>query len=282
MAQLDKSRARRWASYLARNDRFVTPRMAASILAYLLIAASYLQARLTDDGPIYYDFMRRLVGEDPEAYAYQFGVVFWNLPFYVLSRLVRIGNDDDWVEHVLIGAVGVAVASTAAVLVIFYVSWRLIRNLGLPGGPGAILLTVLGSPLFYYAIFQSGLKHAFDTLLVSVLALLLLHLSVHPATTRVAVALGLVVALLISVRYANIVLLTGVIFVFLRRRAFSQGYVATVTAVVGATFILALPLMLGIPMGCRHRPRRLLIRGTRRERCFRRQGLPCSHRAPSR
>ena len=141
--------------------------MAASVVAYLLIAASYLQARLTDDGPIYYDFMRRLVGEDPEAYAYQFGVVFWNLPFYALSRLVRIGNDDDWVDHVLIGAVGVAVASTAAVLVLFYVSWRLIRNLGLPGGPGAILLTVLGSPLFYYAIFQSGLKHAFDALLVT-------------------------------------------------------------------------------------------------------------------
>ena len=37
--------------------------------------------------PIYYDFMRRLVGEDVDAYAYQFGVVFWNLPFYVLSRL---------------------------------------------------------------------------------------------------------------------------------------------------------------------------------------------------
>ena len=68
------------------------------------------------------------------------------------------------------------IASTAAVVAIFYVSWRLIRGLGLPGGPGAILLTVFGSPLFYYAIFQPGLKHAFDALLVSVLALLLLQL----------------------------------------------------------------------------------------------------------
>ena len=83
--------------------------MLASIGAYLLVAASYLQARITDDGVIYYDFMRRLVGEDVHAYAYQFGVVFWNLPFYVLSRIVRIANDDDWIDHVLIGAVGVAV-----------------------------------------------------------------------------------------------------------------------------------------------------------------------------
>jgi hypothetical protein len=249
MSQLPESRGRRWAASLARNDRFFSPRMLASIAAYLLLAASYLQARLTDDGPIYYDFMRRLVGEDVPAYAYQFGVVFWNLPFYVLSRLIRIGNDNDWVDHVLIGAVGVAVASTAAVLVLFYVAWRLIRSLGLAGGPGAILLTILGSPLFYYSIFQTGLKHAFDTLLVTLLAVLLLHLSVHPATRRLAIGIGLVAALLISVRYANIVLLTGVIYVFARRREFTQAYAASVTAVVGATCILALPLLLGIPYG---------------------------------
>jgi hypothetical protein len=247
-------RGRRLVAFLARDDRFLSPRMVACIAAYLLVAASYLQARLTDDGTIYYDFMRRLVGEDVDAYAYQFGVVFWNLPFYVLSRLVRTGNDDDWIDHVLIGGVAVAVASTAAVVALFYVSWRLLRNLGLPGGAGAILLTVLGSPLFYYAIFQPGLKHAFDTLLVATLALLLLNVSVHPATTRVAVALGLVVALLISVRYANIVLLAGVMYVFIRRRALTQAYLATSVAVVGATCILAVPLLLGVPYGLPPQP----------------------------
>ena len=153
----DGSRPRRLTAFLGRNDRFLTPRMLASIGD---VPARGRQlppgARITDDGVIYYDFMRRLVGEDVQAYAYQFGVVFWNLPFYVLSRIVRIANDDDWIEHALIGAVGVAVASTAAVVAIFYVSWRLIRELGLPGGPGAILLTVFGSPLFYYGIFQTG------------------------------------------------------------------------------------------------------------------------------
>ena len=132
MTQLAWSRVRQAAAFLARNDRFLAPRSLLCIFAYLLVAASYLQARLTDDGPIYYDFMRRLVGEDTPAYAYQFGVVFWNLPFYVLSRLIRIGNDNDWVDHVLIGAVSVAIASTAAVVVLFYVAWRLIRNSACP------------------------------------------------------------------------------------------------------------------------------------------------------
>ena len=223
--------------------------MLASIAAYLLVAASYLQARLTDDGVIYYDFMRRLVGEDVEAYAYQFGVVFWNLPFYILSRIVRLSNDDDWIEHVLIGAVAVAIASTAAVLALFYVSWRLIRELGLPGGAGAILLTIFGSPLFYYSIFQPGLKHAFDALLVATLALFLLRASRQPGSARLAVMLGVILAVLISVRYANLVLVFGVLFVFLRQRALTQAYLATATAFVGATLILAVPLALGIPYG---------------------------------
>lgn len=243
------SRTRRLASFLASNDRFLSVRMLSSVGVYLLIAASYLQARITDDGIIYYDFMRRLVGEDVNAFAYQFGVVFWNVPFYLVSRIVTSIRGDEWVEHVSIGVISVAVASTAAVLGVFYVSWRLLRDLGLPGGPGAILLTVFGSPLFYYAIFQPGLKHAFDALLASLMALLLLRASVRPPTTQVAVALGLILALSISVRYANIVLLAGVIYVLLRQRSFSQAYAATATAVVGATAILALPLLLGIPYG---------------------------------
>ena len=156
-----------------------------------------------------------------------------------------LANGDEWVEHVQIGEAAVAIASTAAVVAIFYVCWRLIRELGLPGGPGAILLTVFGSPLFYYGIFQTGLKHAFDALLVTVLALLLLRATVRPPTTRLAISIGLVLALLITVRYANIVLLAGVIYVFVRRRFFSQGYVAAVSATVGATVILAVPLALG-------------------------------------
>ena len=244
-----QNRLTRLAAFLGRNDRFLTPRMLASIGVYLFVAASYLQARVTDDGVIYYDFMRRLVGEDVPAYAYQFGVVFWNLPFYVASRLVRMANDDDWVEHVHIGQAAVAIASTSAVVAIFYVCWRLIRELGLPGGPGAILLTVFGSPLFYYGIFQTGLKHAFDALLVTVLALLLLRSTLRPPTTRLAIFIGLVLALLISVRYANIVLLVGVIYIFARRRFVSHAYAAALSATLGATAILALPLVLGIPYG---------------------------------
>jgi hypothetical protein len=230
-------------------DAFLSPWMGASIGAYLLVAASYIQARVTDDGVIYYDFMRRVVGEDVSAYAYQFGVVFWNLPFYLLFRMLQRATGDDSIAGQPIGIVSVSVASTAAVLAIFYVSWRLLSEFGLQGAPGAILVTVLGSPLFYYAIFQPGLKHAFDALLATILALLLLRASANPRVTRLSVEIGVVAALLITIRYANITLLAGVLYVFLRNRALVQAYVATATAVLLATMILLVPLALGLPYG---------------------------------
>ena len=230
-------------------DAFLSPWMGASIGAYLLVAASYIQARVTDDGVLYYDFMRHVVGEDVSAYAYQFGVVFWNLPFYLLFRGLQLATGDDSIAGQPIGIVSVSVASTAAVLAIFYVSWRLLSEFGLPGAPGAILVTVLGSPLFYYAIFQPGLKHAFDALLATILALLLLRASASPHATRLGVEIGIVVALLITIRYANITLLAGVLYVFLRNRALVQAYVATATAVLLATLILLVPLALGLPYG---------------------------------
>jgi len=223
--------------------------MVSSIAVFLLVTASYAQARVGDDGLVYYTFMRRLAGEDVKAYAYQFGVVFWDLPFYLLSRLVTAARGTDSIDNLSIGVISVTFASIAAVIAIFYVAWRMLRDLGLRGGPGAILLTVFGSPLFYYAIFEPGLKHAFDALLASLLALLLVRASTHPKTTWIAVSMGGVVALAITVRYANITLLAGVLYVYLRKRAAVQAYAATVTAVAGAVAILLVPLVIGVPYG---------------------------------
>lgn len=223
--------------------------MVASLGVWVLVALSYLQSRISDDGVIYYDFMRHVVGENVPGYAYQFGVVIWDLPFYAVSRAIGGVRGSEEVDHVSLGVISIAIASATAVVIVFYLAWRLLRALGLPGGPGAILLTVFGSPLFYYALFQPGLKHAFDTVLTSSLALLLLRASIRLPTTRLALAVGGVLAVSVTVRYANLVLLAGVVFVFLRRQALPQAYVATVTTVAGAALILGLPLVLGIPYG---------------------------------
>jgi hypothetical protein len=223
--------------------------MVASIAVYLFLALSYVQVTVNNDGLVYYDFMRRLVGEDVAGYAYQFGSSFWNLPFYLGGRLVSVLGVGNTVSGLAVGNIAVAVAANVAVIVIFYLSWRLLRGLGLPGGPGAILLTILGTPLFYYAVFQPGYKHAVDTLFVTLLALLLLEADRNPTSTKLAAALGAVLAFTISVRYANGVLIVGPLFLLMRARAFVQTYVLATVAIAGATVLLLIPLARGIPYG---------------------------------
>ncbi len=223
--------------------------MLASIAVYLFLALSYVQVTVNNDGLVYYDFMRRLIGENAPGYAYQFGSSFWNLPFYLVGRLVSSLGVGDTVSGLSVGNIAVAIAANVAVAVIFYLSWRLVRGVGLPGGPGATLLTVLGTPLFYYAVFQPAYKHAVDALLISLFALLLLEADRKPGSTKLAAALGAVLAVAISVRYANTVLIIGPLVLLVRARALVQTYVLTTVAIVGATAILLIPLARGIPYG---------------------------------
>ena len=159
------------------------------------------------------------------AYAYQFGVVFWNLPFYVAlpdrparqrRRLRRACPDRRRPRS--------PIASTAAVVAIFYVSLaadpraRAARRAGrdppdrlrlaalllrdLPAGPEARVRRTprLGAGVAAAPVDDSSLR---------------------PRAWRFSI--GLVLALLISVRYANIVLLAGVVYVFFRRRVALPG-----------------------------------------------------------
>jgi hypothetical protein len=238
------SDVRRW---LTRNDRFLTPRMLASIAIYLFLSLSYVQVTVNNDGLVYYDFMRRLLGEHVQGYAYQFGSSFWDLPFYLAGRLVSVLGVGNTVSGLGVGDISVAIAANVAVLIMFYLSWRLIKGLGLRGGPGAILLTIFGSPLFYYAIFQPGYKHVVDALLITLFAFLLLQAHEDPGSRRLAIAIGAVLGVAITVRYADAVLIVGPILLYLRARAFAQTYVLTTVAIAGATAILLIPLARGIP-----------------------------------
>jgi hypothetical protein len=221
--------------------------MLASIAVYLFLALSYVQVTVNNDGLVYYDFMRRLVGENVPGYAYQFGSSFWNLPFYLVGRLISVSGVGDTVSGYGVGDISVAVAANVAVLVMFYLSWRLIRGLGLRGGPGAILLTIFGTPLFYYAIFQPGYKHVVDTLLITLFALLLLEADRNPTSMKVAVAIGAVLGVAITVRYADAVLIVGPLLLYIRSRELVKTYALATVAIAGATILLLIPLARGIP-----------------------------------
>lgn len=220
--------------------------MAVALSAYVLIALTYVQVHIKADGITYYRFLRRMLGErEPRAYAYQFGVALWNAPFYLAGRVLEVVTGPN-IGHHSVGEYSIVLAANVAVVGVFYLLWRLLSELRLGGAPGAILLTVFGTPLFYYAIYQPSYNHAADALFTSLLTLLLLKVSIR-ASDGLAVALGATLAVAVNVRYANVTWLTGVVLVFAVRRAWRELIVALGTATLLGLPIFGLPLVRGIP-----------------------------------
>jgi hypothetical protein len=227
-------------------QRFLTPGMAVALAAYLLVALTYVQVHIKADGVTYYRFLRRMLGEEePHAYAYQFGVALWNAPFYLAGRTLEVVTGPDIGRHT-VGELSIVVAANVAVVGVFYVLWRLLSELDLDGAPGVLLLTVFGTPLFYYAIYQPSYNHAADALFTSLLALLLLKASIRESD-MLAVAVGVTLAVLVHVRYANIAWLTGVLLVLAGRRAWRHLVLALGTATLVGLALFGLPLVRGIP-----------------------------------
>ena len=118
-------------------DRFLGRGMIVAIVAYFLIVLTYVQPRVSNDGLSFLGFLRRLFGADPDGYAYQFGVGFWNAPLYLAARAAgALGRDD--VSGLPLEDLALAAGAVLAVLLLFPLGWILLRDLGLGHAPLAI------------------------------------------------------------------------------------------------------------------------------------------------
>ena len=227
-------------------ERFLTLPRVAGLLAFVLFALTFDDGQVHDDGTIYFDFMRKLFGAHIPAAAYQFGSAFWNAPFYLASQLVALRGGFD---HVHSGEVAVNLASNAAVLVTLYFGWRILRELDLPRGPIVLLLTLFGTPLFFYGALNPSYKHAADALYATALFWFVLRSSRADAQRRDYVGAGVCLAFLLATRYANGALAAGVVgmfFLFKRRRAVAWMLVTTALA---SAILFGLPVIRHIPYG---------------------------------
>src|SRR5207244_6547204 len=68
---------------------FASVRNGVAFGLYLLFAVTFASFRVSNDGLVYYYFLRRFLGEHVHGFAYHFGVAFFNLPFYVAARGVQ-------------------------------------------------------------------------------------------------------------------------------------------------------------------------------------------------
>jgi hypothetical protein len=221
-------------------EGFLSPARAVALVLFVLFAASFDDGRVQDDGTVYFNFLRRLFGADTSAVAYQFGSSFWNAPFYLASQLTAARGNFDRLHS---GEVGVNVASNVAVLVTLYLGWRILRELDLPRGATVLMLTLFGTPLFFYGVLAPSYKHAADTLYATAAMWFVLRSSKADARRRDFVAAGVCMALLLTTRYANIALLLGVLVVFaiLRLRRAAAWMLAG--AVVTSALLFTLPVL---------------------------------------
>jgi hypothetical protein len=226
--------SRRW---LFGGDRFVTPETLAALVLAGFALLTFGTFTVHGDGVGYFLFLRRLLGRsEPLAYAYQVGAALWNVPFYVVGAAV---------DH---GQAAIGVASAVAALLTVWLVWRLLVLLQLPRGIFILAAAVLGTPLWFYVVYEPSYTHAVDALALSA-ASVALGLAVERTGVAWPLVLGACLGFLPAVRYANVVLVP----VLLCGLALGRGWrialwAALAAAVTGATLLL-LPLVAGIDYG---------------------------------
>jgi hypothetical protein len=223
--------------------------MAVGLALYCAFALTFAQFQVKGDGLVYYNLLRRFVGENPDfAFAYQFGGDIWNAPFFMVGKLLAtIFGFQPRLFHVSFEEISITLASNVALIVILYLGWRILKELGLPRSPAVLLLATFGSPLFYYSVFEPAAKHAADTLYLTAACFVFLRASSR-RRTQDAVLLGALAALSIQTRW-------GVNFAFFLVLAVAAaradrwrelGLGAATTLVVGV-IVFVLPAIRGIP-----------------------------------
>jgi len=220
--------------------------MLGGVAFYLLFVVTFASFRVNNDGLVYYNVLRRLLGEHvPDAYSREFGAALFNVPFYAAARAIRGLTPLDSAFGAPLGEVSITVASAAAVVLTLYLGWRILGELDLPNGPAVLLITLFGSPLFYYAVFQPSYKHAVDVLFATLFAFLLLR-ATERTDRRTLLAVGACLGVMVTIRYVNVAFFVGVLVAFLiRRQPRAVGTVALAT-VVTVLLVLSLPSVRGI------------------------------------
>jgi hypothetical protein len=220
--------------------------MAIALAIYGVFVLTFAHFQITGDGLVYFNLLRRYFGEHTDfAFAYQFGGDLWNVPFFLVAKgLSEIFGATPKTFHVSFEELSITVAAQAAFVLTLYLGWRLLRELDLPAGPAVLFLTVFGSPLFYYVVFDPAMKHGVDALVMTAATLVVLRIYTR-GTDRQAIALGALVGLSVNIRYVNLAFFVAVAvaLALYNRRAF---FVGAATAMIVGPAIFALPALRGI------------------------------------
>lgn len=222
--------------------------MAAGMAVYGAFAVTFSAFQVRGDGLFYFNLLRGFFGErtDVPPVAYQFGSDVWNAPFFLVGKLLgAIFGQQPQIFHVTFEEIAMTVAAQTAFFCTLYLGWRILSELELPAGPGVLLLTAFGSPLFYYVIFEPAAKHAVDTLVLTAATFLLVRSETH-WTSRRAVAIGALGGLAATIRYVDVAFFLPLAVALWRSAPVRRVALALSTAVVVGAGIFVLPALRGV------------------------------------
>jgi hypothetical protein len=228
-------------------ERFLTWPMAVGFGLYALFALSLSYFQVKGDGALYFNLLRKFFGEEPDfAYAYQYGNAIWNAPFFLVGKTLGVAfGFQPPTFHVSFEEIAITIAANAALVLTLYLGWRILRELELPRGPGVLFLTVLGTPLFFAAVFDPAGKHVVDTLVLTGATYAFMRIDSGTAATA-AVVLGALCGWSLNIRWANVAFFAVLAVVLWLRGHRELVGIAAGTAVAVAVVILALPALRGI------------------------------------
>jgi hypothetical protein len=229
-----------------RRDRFLTRSMMVWLAVYALFALTYMHFQIQGDALVYFNMMRRFFGEHPDfAFAYQFGSDVWNTPFYLVGRLFgAIFGLQPRIFHVSFEEIWITIGAQVGFVLTLYLAWRLLRGLRLPATANVIFVSAIGTPTFYYFVFEPAMKQAADTLYIMAGVLLLLRIFTGGGD-RYVLGLGALAGISMITRYVNAAffLAIAIAFALTDRRALK---LATAAALVVGGLVFALPALRGI------------------------------------
>ncbi len=221
--------------------------MATAVGLVVFLGITFARFAVANDAIAYYNFLLRLFGDEhaKTLASRGFGAPLFDVPLYGVARgFEGLG----W--HSALGApltqTAVGISSIIAGALTLYLGWKILVRLELPAGPAVLLLTLFGTPLFYYVMFQPTYKHAVDALAFTLVTYLLLRVTETP-TTRLVVGLGASVAFLIVVRPANFLMTLGVLLGLALSGGHRRVPLLLAVAVAGVALLFLIPKARHIP-----------------------------------
>jgi hypothetical protein len=213
---------------------------------WLLFAANFNYGFLYGgDAQVPYTFLRRLMGAHTHAYGYQFGLAFFELPFYgVGAGFDSLGMHTfrtHPIEQTLI-ALGTVVYVAVTVALVYV----LLRDLGLRHAALAAGIALFGTTSFFYGVFSPGQTHTVDTMLATLLVLTTLVGFRRDWPLGIALLAGAIVGVAVSVRTFEGALGFGLFAGLVVYRKFRPALAVGVAACLAYALLAVVPLADGV------------------------------------